>query len=67
MADLTPDIETAAAQPKVVSVDGLRTEEHSLQDQIAADKYLKEDAAADAIANGKLPVQLFKFKPPGAV
>ena len=45
----------------------MTTTEHSLPDQIAADKYLKQDAAAKAQANGKLPIGLFKIQPPGAV
>lgn len=67
MADLTDDIETNAAQPKKVLTDGLLTEEHSLKDQIEADRYLKQQQAADEIANGKLPIQMFVFKPPGSV
>jgi hypothetical protein len=67
MADLTDDIETAAENPKKVLSDGLLTEEHGLQDMIAADRYLRQQASAAATANGQLPIQLFKFKPPGTV
>ena len=67
MADLTDDIETNAANPKKVLSDGLLTEEHGLQDMIAADRYLRQQASSAATTNGQLPIQLFKFKPPGAV
>ena len=66
MADLASQIETDSGQPKAISTDGLRTEEHSLPDQIAADRYLKEDAAAKELKNGKLPLQMFRFQPPGS-
>lgn len=68
MADLVSQIESESAQPKsITSPGGMTTTEHSLPDQIAADKYLKQDAAAKAQANGKLPIGLFKIQPPGAV
>jgi hypothetical protein len=67
MADLTDEIETNAANPKKVLSDGLLTEEHGLQDMIAADRYLRQQASSAATTNGQLPLQLFKFKPPGTV
>lgn len=67
MADLTDDIETSAAAPRKTMTDGLLSEDHSLPDQIAADKYLRSQTAAGELANGKLPIQMFVFKPPGSV
>jgi hypothetical protein len=67
MADLTDDIETAGENPKKVLSDGMLTEEHGLKDLIAADKHLRHQAAETGVAAGKLPIQLFKFKPPGSV
>lgn len=67
MADLTDDIEELAANPKKIWTDGLLVEEHSLKDQIAADKYLRQQGASTDSAAGKLPIQLFKIKPPGSV
>lgn len=67
MADLSSNIETNAGNPAEAEVDGLKAKQHSLKDQIAADKHLKSDDAVGELANGKLPIQLFKFKPPGSV
>lgn len=67
MAGITDSIETNAGNPLEVENDGFRAKQHSLKDQIAADKHLKGEANADQIASGKLPIGLFKFKPPGSV
>lgn len=67
MADLASQIETNSALPAEVENDGFRAKQHSLRDQIAADKHLKADENANQIDNGKLPIQLFKFKPPGSI
>ena len=40
------DIETAAADPKKVSIDGVQVEAHSLTDRVAAARFVKEQAAA---------------------
>lgn len=40
------DIETAAADPKKVSIDGVQVEQHSLTDRVAAARFSKEQAAA---------------------
>lgn len=64
MADLSNQIETAAAQPKQATIDGNTFIQHSLRDQIAADRYLASKAAAK---NKKRGFSLAKFKPPGTV
>jgi hypothetical protein len=66
MADLATQISADSGQPKSITTDGLTTVEHSLPDQIAADKHLKQDLAGKATAAGKLPFQMFRFKPPGS-
>jgi len=67
MAGITTDIETNAGLPRKAENDGLQAEQHSLTDQIAADKHLKGQDAADELSNGKLPLFMFKIKPPGSV
>lgn len=39
-------IETAALDPKSVSIDGVNVQQHSLSDRIAAARFVKEQAAA---------------------
>jgi len=46
MSEETEDIETAATDPKKVSIDGVQVEQHSLADRVAAARYVKEQAAA---------------------
>ena len=46
MADLTPNIESNAQGPKRVTSDGTTVEQHSIKDQIEADRYNKSEAAA---------------------
>ena len=63
--DLENTIEQNAAGPKQASADGVNVQQHSLPDQIAADKYL---AAKKAAATN--PAKAFtrvKIVPPGAV
>lgn len=66
MADEIEDaIETNAAGPKSASVDGVSVQQHSLADQIAADKYL---AAKRAVAHDpRKALTRVKIVPPGAV
>jgi hypothetical protein len=46
MADLSDSIEERAQAPKSTSVDGQTVTEHSLDEQIKADRYLRGDAGA---------------------
>lgn len=62
MSDLSDQIEENAAAPRQISVDGQSVSEHSLPDQIAADRYLQEKAAA---TSRKLPVGRFRIRPGG--
>ncbi|MFA4987513.1 MAG: hypothetical protein WC712_13100 [Candidatus Brocadiia bacterium] len=57
-------IEERAAEPASVEIDGQKVTQHSLKDQIEADKYL---AAKEAAKSRKLGVRLVKIIPPGAV
>jgi len=61
--DLTGDIEENAAAPRRIDVDGTVAEQHSLRDQIAADRYLK---GAKAVENPTRGLRFTKIKPPGA-
>ena len=58
------DIQTNAAAPAKVQSDAGSVEQHSLQDQIAADKYLNSKNAA---AGTGLGVKFVKLKASGAV
>ena len=63
--DLKDTIQQNAQGPRQASVDGVSVQQHSLPDQIAADKYL---AAKKAAATN--PAKAFtrvKIVPPGAV
>ena len=66
MADeLDSTIETNAKGPKQAAADGVNVQQHSLPDQIAADKYLASKQAA-----AKNPAKAFtrvKIVPPGTV
>ena len=64
MADLAPNIETNAAGPRSVEVDGTKVESQSLKDQIEADKYLAAKAAAKN--GGFFGLRISKIVPPGA-
>ena len=54
MADLSDTIKTNAAQPKKVVVDGQVVEQHSLPDQIAADRHT---STAAAVAKSRITVR----------
>lgn len=60
--DLKDTIEQNAKGPKQASVDGVSAQQHSLPDQIAADKYL---AAKKASANPARAFTRVKIIPPG--
>jgi hypothetical protein len=61
--DLSEAIATNAAAPQQVTVDGVTARGQSVQDQIAADKYLASKAAA---RRKGLPIRFFKIVPPGS-
>lgn len=50
--DITTSIEANAEGPKKVTVDGMSVEQHSIQDQIEADRYLKSQNAAAGANRG---------------
>jgi len=60
--DLDSTIRQNAAGLKQASADGVNVQQHSLPDQIAADRYL---ASKEAVKKG-LGVRLKKLVPPGA-
>ncbi len=65
MTDTLDDsIKTNATAPKRVSGDEGSVEQHSLPDQIAADKYL---ASKQASQSKGLGIKLFKISPGGTV
>lgn len=57
------DVETAAGQPKRARGDNGEYEQHSLPDQIAADKYASEQSAAVAPHRA---IRFARMIPPGA-
>ena len=63
MADLSDTISQNAQQPAETQVDSVRVRQHSLKDQIAADRYL---AGKEAVQSAGLGVVLKKLVPPGA-
>ncbi len=62
--DLDNAIETNAKGPKQAGADGVNVQQHSLPDQIAADKYLANKRAAKNPAKALTRV---KVVPPGTV
>ena len=62
--DLSKKIEQNAANPKRAKGDSLEVEQHSLADQIAADKYLASKKAAKSKGLG---IKLSKLTPGGSV
>lgn len=68
LASMTTDIEnsidTNAQGPRKASGDSGSMEQHSLLDQIEADKYLESKRASRKAGLG---IKLLKLKPPGAV
>lgn len=61
--DLGDAIARSASGPASFSVDGESAQEHSIPDQIAADKHLRNKQAATANANFGL--RFMKCNPPG--
>lgn len=64
MADLTEQIESDVAQPASASVDGVSVSSRPIADLIAADKYLKGNAAA---ANPLAALRFAKVVSPSSV
>lgn len=64
MADLSDDIAANAVAPKAAAQDGASAEQHSLRDQIEADRYLASKAATKKPGMG---IVIGRFKPPGSV
>lgn len=65
MSELPPDtIKTNAEGPKKVTGDAGSVEQHSLKDQIEADRYL---ASKTASRRSGLGIKITKTVPPGAV
>ena len=62
MADLEDNIRDNASGPKRAKGDSVEVEQHSLPDQIAADRYLNSKAAAKKKGLG---IKLTKLSPPG--
>ena len=62
MADLETEITENAAGPRRASADGVEVEQHSLKDQIAADKHLSSKAASQGAGLG---IKLTKLSPGG--
>lgn len=68
MADLSAEIESAISSPQSATVDGRSATARSIADLIAADRYLRENAASENTAPGRrLGISFFKTRPPGAV
>ena len=65
MAELEDSIQTNAEGPKSASADGVSVQQHSLADQIAADKYLAAKTAAHA--DPRKAFTRVKIVPPGAI
>ena len=63
MSDVSDQVTDNAQAPKRITVDGQTVEEHSLLDQIAADKYVRNAAAVDASKSRGL--RFMTLKPPG--
>lgn len=63
--DLDNAIEQNAAGPKQASADGVSVQQHSLPDQIAADKYLASKRAMSS--NPGKAFARVKIVPPGTV
>ena len=62
--DLTDTIRENASNPKSAKGDSISVEQHSLSEQIEADRYL----ASKKAAGGKgLGIRISKIVPPGAV
>lgn len=64
MADLSNDIETNAVAPKRVKTDEGEFDQHSLKEQIEADRYLQGKAASRASGFG---LRVARVKSPSAL
>jgi hypothetical protein len=64
MPDLTDQIESESAKPQSVTTDGTTVVRRSIQDQIAADKYLKGN---EAVASPLTAIHRFKIVSPSSV
>ena len=64
--NLSDAIQTNAEGPAKASGDSGSMEQHSLPDQIAADKYLASKSAAATTGNS-LGIRLTKLSPPGSI
>ena len=62
MPDLSDQIEDDAAKPQSATIDGNTVQRSSIRDLIAADEYLKANAA---IASEKRGMLFQRMKPPG--
>jgi hypothetical protein len=62
--DLDDVIQEAASEPEEATVDGVHIKQHSLPDQIAADKHL---AAKSAMGKRNFGLTRVKVVPPGTV
>ena len=62
--DIETIIDTSAQGPRKASGDSGSVEQHSLLDQIEADKYLESKRASRKTGLG---IKLVKLQPPGAV
>jgi len=62
MGNTTSNIEENAKQPKSVSADNVDVSQHSLRDQIEADKYLRNRSAAN---KKRLPIRFQKVQGKG--
>lgn len=68
MSDITDAMETNAAGPAKVTVDGESVEQHSLKDLIEADRYLaSRTAVTSTAANTRRGLRFNKLTPPGTV
>ena len=64
MADIRETLETVAAQPKEVQVDGQIVKSHDLDQLIKADQYLKATTAATKKTGG---IRFVKLSQPSSV
>ena len=64
MTDNAAQIATNALAPQSVSADGVSVTQHSIADQIAADRYARSKAA---LANPAGALKRVKLVPPGGI
>ena len=63
MSELEQKIRDNASGPKSAESDGQRVEQHSIKDQIEADRYLN---SKQAMKNKNMGVRIGKLVPPGS-